>query len=133
STAFFLPRRFVIPNLIYHMQAWGLHADPQLWEEVDGVLTEFTALLCPLDLRDALAQNSALRAELALPQRFGGLSIPIVGEQAPIRAAEQWDYEDAKETGVGAGVLAAAYRPEEILGGVAYARRHKALGIDGFA
>ena len=42
STAFFLARRFVIPNLMYHMQAWGLHADPRLWEEVDGALTEFT-------------------------------------------------------------------------------------------
>ena len=81
-------------------------ADPRLWEEVDGALTEFTALLCPLDLRGALAQTSALRAELALPQRFGGLSIPIVREQAPIRAAEQWEYEDAKEMGVNADMLA---------------------------
>src|SRR5439155_17249150 len=56
STAFFLARRFMIPNLMYHMQARGLHADPRLWEEVDGVLTEFTALLSPLDLRDARMQ-----------------------------------------------------------------------------
>ena len=98
SAAFFLARRFVFPNLMFHMQVWGLHAPATLWGEVDSALDSLTEALCPLDLRGRLGQNSSLRLELSLPQECGGLGIPIARAQAPLRAAEQWRFEDARAT-----------------------------------
>ena len=98
STAFFLVRRYVLPNLMFQMQAWGLHAPASLWRRVDEALDDFVRAFFPDDMSDRLAAMSRLRRELALPQEMGGLGLPIAAVQAPIRAAEQWAYDDAVAT-----------------------------------
>jgi hypothetical protein len=130
SAAFFLARRFVLPNLMFHMQAWGLHAPSELWSDVDAALDAFTAALAPADLRDRVASGSRLRREIALPQEMGGLGIPIAAAQAPVRAGEQWALADAEVTGalhVGAGY----HRPPRAAGLAAPALAP--LGIHGHA
>jgi len=98
STAYFALCRFVLPNALYHMQIWGLLCRAEVWAEVDGALSRFCETVCPRDLRGRLA--GGLRAELALPQRLGGLGIPRVAIEAPLRAAEMWGHRDATEAGM---------------------------------
>ena len=96
-----MARRFVLPNLMFHMQVWGLHAPVSLWAPVDEALDRFVAALAPADQAHKVVHNSVLRTEISLPQAFGGLGIPCARAQAPIRAAEQWVYADARDTGAG--------------------------------
>lgn len=92
----------------------------------DDAFARFCGALCPLDLRGRLAAPSSLRAELALPLRLGGLGIPIVAQEAPFRAADQWDYRDAREAGMLEGQAAAVYRrPPDALDW-----HHVSVGLD---
>ena len=129
ATAYFALTRFVLPNALYHMQVWGLLCGADVWAEVDGALDRFCEAVCPLDLRGRLrGEPHGLRAELALPQRFGGLGIPRVATEAPHRAAEQWDHGDAVAAGMLPEHAAAAYcRDSSPLGG----GRRVAVGMDG--
>ena len=128
ATAYFALTRFVLPNALYHMQVWGLLCQEGVWAEVDDALSRFCAALCPLDQRGHLAASPAARAELALPQRFGGLGIPRVALEARVRAAEQWDYRDAAEAGMLRLNAAAAYRRPDA--GALDANRWVPLGMD---
>ena len=115
AVAYFALTRFVLPNVLYHMQIWGLLCEPDVWSEVDTALSRFCSTLCPSDLRGRLS-SSRFRAELALPQELGGLGIPRVALEAPIRAGEQWDRRDAQQAGMLAEHAAVAYhRPPEAL------------------
>ena len=100
---------------MFHMQAWGLHAPPSLWDDVDNVLDEFVRRLVPINLRHRLDGFSALRREIALPQSMGGLGIPWVSKQAPIRAAGEWKAKEALASG--ATRVGEGYRWRSILDG----------------
>ena len=108
-TFFFMARRFVLPNLMFLMQAWGLHAPVSLWDEVDAALVEFVLALCPVDLAHRLDADWTLRRELALPQRGGGLGIPLASAQAPVRATARWGFDD--EVATCASRIAAGFPP----------------------
>jgi len=110
STAYFALTRFVIPNVLYHMQVWGLLCEQGVWDEVDRALSRFCSALCPRDLRDRLASPAALRTELSLPQEFGGLGIPRVAVEARLRAADQWTRREAIEAGALGANISVAYR-----------------------
>ena len=88
GTAFSLLHRYILPVLAYHQGAWGLVAVAEVWREVDEALDEVCVALCPDDLRGCLSHDSALRLELALPRGNGGLGIPHVATEAPIRQRE---------------------------------------------
>ena len=79
STAFWLLHRFVIPNAVFYAQIWGLLTGADVWTEVDAALDALCRTLAPADLRRRFddSDTHALRRELALPQRLGGLGIPI--------------------------------------------------------
>ena len=64
----------------------------------------FCVAVCPVDQRGRLAHPSTLRVELPLAQRCGGLGIPCVAVEAPLRAG------DAVEAGMLLGTAATAYR-----------------------
>ena len=114
ATAYWLLTRFVLPNLMYHAQAWGLLCEDAAWAETDAALDAFCAAVCPADLRDGLRrEHSELRHELSLPQSLGGLGIPIVAQEARHRAAEQWGYRDATEAGMLPDLAASAFRRED--------------------
>ena len=115
ATAYFALTRFVIPNVLYHMQVWGLHCTPDVWSEVDDAFARLCSALCPLDLRDRFSTSPALRAELSLPQESGGLGIPRVALEARLRAADQWDHRDAVEAGALPVNVTAAYRCDDAL------------------
>jgi hypothetical protein len=115
ATAYFAFTRFVVPNALYHMQVWGLLCRQEVWAEVDEAFTRFCAALCPLDQRGRVAAASALRAELSLPQEFGGLGIPQVALEARLRAADQWAHRDAVEAGALQENVRAAYHQADAL------------------
>ena len=105
-----------------------------MWAEVDDALSRFCVAVCPLDQRGRLAGSPglaerALRDELALPQRLGGLGIPNVADEARIRAAEQWSYRDASEAGMLDCHAAAAYRCPD---GALDASQREAVGTDAY-
>jgi hypothetical protein len=133
ATAYFALTRFVLPNVLYHMQVWGLLCSADVWAEVDAALARFCEALCPSDQRHRLADvagsSSALRAELALPQSRGGLGIPRVACEARLRAAERWSHRDATEAGMLRDNAAAAYRRPA---GALDASRWEPLGMDAY-
>jgi hypothetical protein len=62
ATAYWLLSRFVLPNLMYHAQAWGLLCEDGVWAETDAALDAFCLAVCPADLR---RENGELRRELS--------------------------------------------------------------------
>ena len=110
--AYWVARTFVLANLAYVQQVWGLHAGPGSWADADAALDELCAALCPADLRDGCRDAAGtLRGELALPMDLGGLGIPFAGRTAPLMAARVWTLDAARRTGALAGAVAAAFRP----------------------
>ena len=109
STALFLLRRYVLPVLSYHQGAWGLLAPSCVWDGADAALADFAAALCPADLQAGLACAPALRAELALPAGSGGLGLPRVAMEAPLKAAELWPRDGAIAAGARGELVAGAY------------------------
>ena len=106
-----MARPFVLANLAYVQQLWGLHASPEAWCEADTALDELCAALCPDDLRARLRDDaSTLRGELALPMRFSGLGIVFAGRTAPVMATDLWSLEAARRTGAHAAALAMTYQ-----------------------
>ena len=85
-------------------------ATAEVWREVDEALDGFCLAVCPEDLRGGILRDSALRHELALPRGIGGLGIPHVAEEAPLRAAESWPRPLALAAGARHDLVAAAYR-----------------------
>jgi len=132
AAAFWVARTFVLANLAYVQQLWGLHASPEAWGEADIALDELCAALCPDDLRARLRDDAAtLRGELALPMRLGGLGLVYAGRTAPVMAAGLWSLEAARKTGAHVGALAAAYQsPTD--SGVPGARPEK-VSLEAFA
>ncbi len=115
AAAFWVARTFVLPNLVYVQQVWGLHASPDAWAEADEALDDFCVALCPLDLRDRLhaGSDSLLRDELALPMRAGGLGIQVARRGAPVMAAQIWTQRAAEACGALPSALAEGYRPPD--------------------
>jgi hypothetical protein len=110
AAAFWVARTFVLANLAYVQQLWGLHASPEAWDEADAALDELCAALCPDDLRAGLRDDAATLRELALPMRLGGLGLVFAGRTAPVMAAGLWSLEAARKTGAHPAALAAAYQ-----------------------
>jgi len=114
AAAFWVARTFVLPNLVYVQQVWGLHASPDAWTEADDALDDLCRALCPLDLRDRLhGADSLLRDELALPMRAGGLGVQVARRSAPVMAAQIWTRQAAEACGALPAALAEGYRPPD--------------------
>ena len=50
ATAYFALTRFVIPNVLYHMQVWGLHCAPDVWSTADDAFARFCSALADIAL-----------------------------------------------------------------------------------
>ena len=94
STAFWLLNRFVLPNAVFYAQAWGLLGATTCWSEADAALDRICERLAPADLR---ANVPALRRELALPQRRGGLGIPVLATASAHMAASQQAFQKHRD------------------------------------
>ena len=111
GTALFLLHRYILPVLAYHQSAWGLLAEPDVWESVDDALDAFCRALCPDDLRGTLsARGGTLRRELALPRGDGWLGIPLAAMEAPMRAAAAWPRTRAIAAGARAELIHNSYQ-----------------------
>ena len=110
SAAFFLARRFVLPNLMFHMQAWGLHAPPDLWSDVDAALDAFTAALAPADLRHLVSPGSTPpEGDRASAGDGGPRASPSRPRRRPFEPPNSGQPADAEATG--ALHVRAGYRP----------------------
>jgi hypothetical protein len=133
SAAFWVARTFVLANLSYVQQVWGLHASPDVWADADAALDELCSALCPADLR-ARCRDAActLREELALPMHLGGLGIPLAARTAPVMAAGLWSLEAARRTGALAEPLARGFR-SPVGTGIPGATRPERFSSEAFA
>ncbi len=104
STAYWLLMRYVIPNATFYAHIWGLLSPAAAWSAADVALDEVCEALAPADLKGrVLAGSRSLRHELSLPQRDGGLGIPVLAAASAHMAASQApfkEYRDAQEAGM---------------------------------
>ena len=108
STAYWVYKRYVEPNAVFYANIYGLFAEAECWIDTDAALDELCMSLAPKDLRAHIS-----RSELALPQRHGGLGIPVLSALSAHMAASQKPfktYQDAVDAGMKPSRATIAYK-----------------------